>query len=54
MVPSDWLYIWKNIKFYSYIIPCTKYISDGDVDKVVIPANKVNLLNDTEKEIKTY
>ena len=43
-----------DIEMNFKLLENTKYISDGDVNTVVIPSDKQNLLNNTVKEIKTY
>jgi len=37
------------------LLKSNKYISDGDINKVVIPSNKIKILSENiEKEIKVY
>ena len=43
-----------DIEMNFKLLENTRYISDGDVDTVVIPSNKQEFLNDIKKEIKIY
>ena len=43
-----------DIEMNFKLLEKSRYVSDGDINMVVIPLSKQNLLNDTKKEIKTY
>ena len=43
-----------DIEMNFKLLEDTRYISDGDVDTVVTKENKINLLNSTNKTVKTY
>lgn len=43
-----------DIEMNFKLLENTRYISDGDIDTVVIPENKKELLNAISKEVKTY
>ena len=43
-----------DIEMNFKLLEKNRYISDGDIDIVVVPESKRNLLNNIQKEIKTY
>ena len=43
-----------DIEMNFRLLENVKYISDGDIDTIVIPSDKQNLLKETKKEIKIY
>lgn len=43
-----------DIEMNFKLLEKNRYISDGDINTIVIPSSKTNLLNDTKKEVKTY
>ena len=43
-----------DIEMNFKLLEKSRYISDGDVETIVIPSDKQDLLNDTKKEIKIY